>query len=355
MTKKILFTLFLLLIFPIQKGFSQYQQRPLRVVSLNAYLLCVGPRCLLREVPSINERMISIAEWLKEESADIVFMQEIWQPEQLDFIKERSGYPHAVYFGETSDLAILSYTQLTHVSYLPTHWQGSYSEDCKKGIVGYRYGLGLAEMEWDGQNILLASAHPIARRASIDGFASEADAITPERIILQLDFWNALKSHPHTGPLIFAGDFNMNPDSLEYAHFNSQFGLLDSLGNVRDYEKRDLCTYCGENSLAQQQNNPTEGVIDYIFVNQYFRILDAKIYFPKPDLSDHQPLMATLSVQDPIARQQYSGPPLKDPIDGLIQYIKNVSLSPYCYLSYEMGWRQRERTIEFLESIRPPS
>lgn len=320
--------------------------KQLKVITFNTYLLCVGPKCLLRSVPEIKERKKLIVKWLKKQNADIVFLQEIWQPEQFDFIRKESGYPHSIYFGEESDLALLSRYPLSHPKFIPTHWQGSHGEDCKKGVVGYRYGFASAKMDYNGTEVLLANVHPIARRVAIKGFVEPADAITPERLILQLNFWNELKNDLQLKPIIFAGDFNMNPDSVEYAHFERRFRLTNTL-----IPNKNLCSYCSSNSLAQWQGNPAEGVIDYIFVNDFFSIVDAKIDFPKPDLSDHQPVEAVLELNQ-IPRRDRSRPvPTKDEINELIQYVKKVSLSPYCYLSYEMGWKQKKKTIKFLKQF----
>lgn len=329
----------------------------LKVITFNAYLLCVGPKCLLRGSPDLDERMDKIVEWIKEKDADVVFLQEIWQPEQFEFIKKESGYPFSVYFDESSDLAILSRYPLSNAHFIPTHWQGSHSEDCKKSVVGYSYGLGTVEMDFNGTKILLAHAHPIARRLDIRGFAKPADLLTPERLILQLDFWNSLKDQLHSRPLVFAGDFNMNHISVEYYFFSRLFGLKDTLGTIlkNKYDREHICTYCADNSLAQQQGNPSEGVIDYIFANEFFDIVDAKINFPQPDLSDHQPVEAILRFNSQIVNRKSSivnQAPTKNDIEPLINYIENVSLSPFCYLSYKMGWKQRKRTLRFLQELK---
>src|SRR3989338_3056559 len=114
--------------------------------------------CLLREVPDIEARKAQIAVWLKEQNADIIFLQEVWQAEQFDFLKRESGYPYGVTFGEKSEMAVLSRYPITSSDYIPNRWQGSYTEDCKKGVVGYRYGLGLATVDIGGNATRSGSA-----------------------------------------------------------------------------------------------------------------------------------------------------------------------------------------------------
>ncbi|MBI4411722.1 MAG: endonuclease/exonuclease/phosphatase family protein [Deltaproteobacteria bacterium] len=327
----------------------------LKIITFNVYLLCVGPECLLREVPDVEKRRPMIAQWLKEQNADIVFLQEVWQVDQFDTLKKESGYPYGIYFGPLSEMGILSRHPITGADYFPNRWQGSYIEDCKKGVVGYRYGLGLATVNVGGTEIVLANAHPIARRRDIAGFSDPADRLTPERKMLLLEYWLALKDRMETKPLIFAGDFNMNHQSDEYRFFERLFAMTDVIEKKSGEEP--FCSYCDENTYAKKQGNPTEHVIDHIFFNDFFEPVSARIDFPKPDLSDHQPVEATLRIgsipptEVPTLGQLPPRHSVALEIDALIDYFEKVSLSPYCYLSYELGWEQKQKTLRLLKKF----
>ncbi|MBI2339061.1 MAG: endonuclease/exonuclease/phosphatase family protein [Deltaproteobacteria bacterium] len=329
----------------------------LKIITFNVYLLCIGPFCLLREVPDIESRQAQIAVWLKEQNADIVFLQEVWQAEQFDYLKKESGYPYGIYFGPLSEMGILSRTPITGADYIPNRWQGSYAEDCKKGVVGYRYGLGVATVDVQGTEIFLANTHPIARRGDVEGFRESADRLTPERKFLLLEYRLLLKDRIATRPVLFAGDFNMNRQSAEYDFFRRLFPLNDAVAAPLAVEERKgdepFCSYCESNRYAKRQGNPSEHVIDHIFFNGFFEPVSARIDFPKPDLSDHQPVEATLQINlnpPPTSAPTVDRLPPEE-IDSLIAYFEKVSLSPYCYLSYELGWIQKQKTLHLLKEL----
>lgn len=337
---------------------AQAAPPPLKVITLNTYLVCAGPWCLLREAPEVEKRMEQAAEWLKKQNADIVFLQEIWQPEQFEYFKKNAGYPYSVYFGEESDLAILSRYPLSDSQFKQTSWQGSYYNDCKKTLVAFHYGLGTVMVNINGNRVLLANTHTIPRRKDLEGFDRPADVLTPERLTLLLEFRTWLKEDLYSHPLIFAGDFNMNPIADASTFFHRLFDLTDTFKNVALVKKYKgpFCTFCEKNKWNIEKGSPGEGILDYIFSNRFFKPVSGKIHHPHPEFSDHQPVEVLLEIKNKEYNAKKS-PSLSElvnaqEIDELINYFKNVSFSPYCYLSWELGWKQRRRTIEFLRQIK---
>jgi len=338
---------------------SDQTETRLKVITFNTYLLCLGPGCILHEVPDVKKRLKQITAWLKRQNADIIFLQEVWQPEYFEYIRHNSGFPYSIYFGEETELAILSRYKPGKLVLHEKNWIGSYVDTCKLRLLGYNFGGGYIPINVNGRQVILYHMHLAPPRyPHLKGFSSYEDQLTPERLINVIERRDFIDKFLSKKPVIFAGDFNINFKSRAYDLFKRIFPMKNPLEifykNILEDEK--TCSFCGFNKLNIQSNQPSEGVLDHIFVNSFFKIKNAEIHFPESDLSDHQPVSADLTLKKVDKLNIKKNDSFKelisvDEIKALKLYIENVTLSNYCYLNIKTGFMQRTQTIEYLNKF----
>lgn len=325
---------------------------PFKVMTLNTYLLCVGPKCVLADSPDPNDRAKKLGEWIRRHDPDIVLLQEVWQERHFKRIAQAAGLVYAFHGGTYSESGILSKFPLSEARFVPLKWQASRRNECKIVFAGYRFGVILAKVEVaPGQRIVIGSYHGRARFIGTPGFADAADEVTPERKINLLEIVQALREFAEPGePIILGGDFNMNQISEEYPFLMRYGGLRDSFREIVGDEKwRKETTYSDANPLVQAQGLPNEGILDYVFASPAgLKILDSRILKDVGDLTDHYGVMSTFE-KSATAGERYDPPrPERGEMDGLIQYVRNVKSDLFCKLSAMKLWGQKRKVEMFL-------
>lgn len=352
MTQKFKWFWLLLMVIPA----AVVEAQTLKVVSYNAMLVCVGPKCLLKDSPQRDERNVAIGPWLKTRDADIYFIQEVWNKSQYETLMREGKFAHGYYF-ENSDLAFFSKFPITEPQHYIYRWQASFETDCKRLSFAFPIGMGIAFIEpIPGTRIAVANAHNLPRWPEVAGFSDRADEHTPARKIHALEMIAALQSKIPAGtPVIFGGDFNMNQISEEYAFFVTQSGMKDvfrSVALLRGVDWTNACSFCGDNEFVKQQNLPSERILDFFFVSpQDFTVKDARFLPESARYSDHLALESILELKP----ASYSGIqpflPSQDVLTGLQKYVDTIPISPWCWLSARGGWLQRSETTAFINKL----
>jgi hypothetical protein len=322
-----------------------------KVITFNAMLVCVGPRCILADSDDRVERTKKIGPWLKSQNAEFVFLQEIWNSSQYEEIFKASGSPYGHYFGP--DLAILSKYPLEGMKHHRFRWQGAYQQDCKRlsFAFGTQTALAFAKLP-NGRRLALGNSHTLPRWAEIPGFRDPSDIHTPGRqftILELLDFYGReLKDEP----FIWAGDFNMNQISDEYAFFMKLSGLVDTFreanrGSQFDWSK--ACTFCDFSPYVRKQKIPGEGILDYIMVSaKDFTPISSEILPETEHLSDHLAILTELRLNEGSSGLRRFARASTEDLARIRRYFEEVSISPWCRLAGPSGWFERRAAQEFL-------
>ncbi len=324
-------------------------EQPIKVMTFNTGLVCVGPGCILAEEDHPHERAPLIGHWLKAQASDLVFLQEVFSPRDFEVIRKESGHAYAATPDATSGLAIFSKYPISDFGFDPFEWQGSNYHDCKRLVARVIIGVATATITLPTKRIRVVTMHQLARWQDVQGFALPSDQITPERKLILLKLRKLLDRQDPNLPLIVAGDFNMNQKSEEYPFFERIIGLQDAFRTAKRKDWKSFCTFCPDNAFVKAQDSPGEGILDYIWVKPKSVQVERADILPdaKPLLSDHRAVAATLRFEKNIGRLPESKP-LDGEIAQLRTYFEKVEFSKFCWFTSPTAWTQRKAALEFL-------
>jgi hypothetical protein len=329
---------------------------PLKVVTYNAMLVCVGPACLLKNSPQREERNVAIGPWLRSKNADVYFIQEVWNKKQYEILLREGKFEHGYYFKD-SDLAIFSRFPILEPKHFTYRWQASFETDCKRLAFSFPIGLGIAFIEpVQGNRIAIVNAHNLPRWPEVKGFADRADEHTPAREIHALEIIDALQSYVPSGtPVLFGGDLNANQVSQEYAFFVTHSGLRDAFRSIalsRGIDWTNACSFCADNPYNRAENFPGERLLDYVFFTHGdFAVRDARLLPDSAQFSDHLALEVLLDWETTSRNGVRPYLPSQTDLRRLQKYVDTVPISRWCWLSARGNWLQRSETTEFLSRL----
>lgn len=329
----------------------------LKVLTYNAALVCVGPGCIFADSPEPLKRAKQIGEWIRALDADVVFLQEIWQPDQFEILQKASGFPHAFFPGKPSESAILSRFQLRNAEFVPLVWHGVHHYHLKIVLAGYRAGLVLAEIEHsNGQRIGLANIHAIPRDQTIPGFHEPRDAATLGRQLGLIHALDILQNKFGNAPVIFGGDFNMNQFSEEYQFFMKSQGWIDSFRQSFPAEQWiKQCTFCDENEFLKSNGGTAEGILDYIFTTRSnTAVLSSEVISPRPALSDHYGIFSQIQIKQPgemntQGQSSYSFDHAALP--QIHSYVEGVQPDYLCWI-LPSCWSVKSNALNYLKRVK---
>ena len=106
---------------------------PLKIITVNAYLLVSGFFMKhMVDSPEPEKRLHLLTQWLNEQNADLVLIQEVNGEETYKEIKRLvHDATFGIYVGDFSDLIVLSRYPIVEQGFLKTRWQGSEHERCE--------------------------------------------------------------------------------------------------------------------------------------------------------------------------------------------------------------------------------
>jgi endonuclease/exonuclease/phosphatase family metal-dependent hydrolase len=130
-------------------------------------------------------------------------------------------------------------------------------------------------------------------------------------------------------PVVIAGDFNFEPDSLEYAFMTKILGLSDGF---KDFHSDHKCTHCRNNKYSMTSKSRW---LDYIFYRSGTRhnlsVSDSRFIFAGnghgPVVSDHYGLKTTFVLTEASSCSASLQPALGDAQLRLLEQIRQSLIS----------------------------
>ncbi|MDE0092623.1 MAG: endonuclease/exonuclease/phosphatase family protein [Oligoflexia bacterium] len=316
-----------------------------------------------------KDRKNAILQFLKNESSDINFFQEVWFESDYQNIKRTS---------ESIGLKSISYdfsSKYKKRSGLVTVIKG---DIYKKDFHFFPQGKHLTDFIYDFLNInkgfgaiytklLNNSNRPlVAVNIHLHHLSQKARLF---QLIYYLRWF--LNKSVLNHPIIFAGDFNFEPDSLEFEMIKYIFRLKEPQTQLNlPYS----CTVCKENkyfigyNLSKMLLMDYERTIDYIFFRSSSTVrLTPKSFsiFPKKyhgvSLSDHYGVKAEIQFKPNLEPQQVNQWELERRMELFLKTLDKVQhqISRKSFSSYDITpterWREKDNQknkIQFLESLR---
>jgi hypothetical protein len=264
------------------------------VQTFNAY----GPAY----APNVSGRTKAWGSELAASPCAVIQAQEIWSEQHYDqaTIALRQGLPwmSAVHFDRrqnpyvgTAGLALFTDHTIVETSFEPFSVNQDGILDNIRTALGVIKGMGSSHLKLrhvnDEMFLVNLHTHPsskVVRIAQMTELLDQFDRMLPLR-----------------HPLIVSGDFNFEPDSIEYSMLRDILQLQDSYVSARGPYRGDECTYCKENP---HHWGGGDRVIDYIwFRNSESKTLEANAswinlngsFGPAP--SDHYGLRTLFSLR----------------------------------------------------------
>lgn len=112
---------------------------PLKVMTFNVNLVCVGPACFAAgNEEDVFNRAKKIGEWIKAQDPDLVFLQEVVQKRHFYILQQLSGLPYAHFSDEITGLGFLSRFPVSDFSEKVFSWQGANFIEAKRLVVGWK-------------------------------------------------------------------------------------------------------------------------------------------------------------------------------------------------------------------------
>lgn len=233
----------------------------------------------------------SFSAFLKKENADIVFLQEVYNAEDpkleprfrlLSEFLSRLPYLYHAYaptFLDTRSVgdvicgnAILSKFPITDQSYTPFDVQfGKYDEEHLDNFEYLPTNMQRAVLEFAGKTLNVFNVHGIW---GLDGNDNERRLNMSKTIVSQI----LGKEN-----VIMGGDFNLLPNTKTISNIEK---------HVESVFKNQLTSTF--NMLHKDKPGYATSAVDMLFVSPHFKVLEHAM--PLDDISDHRPLVATLSL-----------------------------------------------------------
>lgn len=215
------------------------------------------------------DRLDSMALFIKASGADFVGLQEV------DSVCRRSG--NVDQMKRLGQLTGMYFAFVRHLAYDGgAYGQGILSKYPISDIQNHRITLLKKGAQNDSRALLMVLVTlPNHKKLSFSSvhFALDAES----RMIQAEETINYLKNQKI--PVILTGDLNSEPNQPEILTLQNYFAVTDTL-----------------NLLTYPEDKPRKK-IDYIFVNKkFFKGVTALKTFPENQLSDHLPIMCTLTI-----------------------------------------------------------
>lgn len=235
--------------------------------------------------------MENLVPFLKQESPDIVVMQEVYngKDERLP-LRERSfsyltkelGFPHAVFsplFYDTSteknvDVgnAILSKFPLDGSSMIFfDNGYGPFDVEGTHDFTNIQSGIQKTTAVINGKNVVIGNVHGIW---GLDGGDSD------RRLRMSQIIADQIKDEEY---VILAGDFNLKPGTQTIANIEKHL--------ISVFKEELVSTF---NMKHKKNPGYATAVVDMIFISSNIRIIEHVC--PQVDVSDHYPLIANLEL-----------------------------------------------------------
>jgi endonuclease/exonuclease/phosphatase family metal-dependent hydrolase len=247
---------------------EQVRRGPLKLIQLNIWQ---------------GKILIAIKNFLKEQDADFVCLQEVFSSQNhigvLDMLDsfeqlhKTLGYPHTFYsptfafnvngYKATIGNAIFSKFPLENQRTIFTHQRYHEVSDWSEHLENTR-NVQLADINIKGQTLTLVNHHGYRE---IDPLGSDRSITSMEKLTANL--------HTLKTPIIFAGDLNVRAESPVMRLFD---GWLKDL--TAEYEIADTLTQFGK-----VRNVPC----DHILVSDEIKVLEFEVL--EDLVSDHKPLL----------------------------------------------------------------
>lgn len=229
--------------------------------------------------------------FIEQEKPDIICLQEVFQtnanvkfPDKqfdcLDLVQEASGLEYC-FFSPIMSMdvadgtvemgnAILSRYPFESTETIFTHGEYQEHHTALSNIENAR-NMQVVELKLDDQDLTVINHHAHWEKTPMGSEASvERMKIVAER------------ARQVEGPLIFAGDLNLLPESKPIRLFD---GWLE-----------DLVAHSGATTTLSKLGQPFDVVCDHIFVNEQIKVNDFAV---KPaTVSDHLPVVLEFDIKD---------------------------------------------------------
>jgi endonuclease/exonuclease/phosphatase family metal-dependent hydrolase len=250
---------------PVTIGQMSLQGTSLRVISYNCHLF--GHE----EIPGIprwldTARAPYIGNVINDDGADIVALEEVWEPDFFNTIAAFSGYPHGFYAGNIGAFPRVLNSGLAVYSPYPIQNPVQFEYDTVNGSSFDSLatkGFTQSTITKDGFSIGFFSTHTQSGNAGNDISARAAQL---NQLAVAVLIYRSL--HP-THPVIIVGDFNVEGETVE--HFitmrNAMWGTAHTRDGLRNLPctSESWCTSCQSNQLNHYFNPDSQDTrLDYV-------------------------------------------------------------------------------------------
>lgn len=229
-----------------------------------------------------------MVEFLKQENADIVALQEVFNghgddlPERkrtLEILTRELGYPHHAFapaFFDTTDGLNIEMGE-TVFSRFPITESRAIFFDIPYGPSQPTYAKAERTPRILQHTVVNAQGTEL-NIFNVHGIWGQDGEDNPRRLEMSQSILEAIDEKPN---VILSGDFNVREDTE----------------TIRNIQERFRNMFAGELTTTFNMKQKTEAkfaraVVDFIFVGPNFRVLDHRA--PQVDVSDHMPLTVTL-------------------------------------------------------------
>lgn len=274
---------------------SARSQEKFSVLNFNTY----GPAY----APNTNGRARNFLRALSEQACcDVILLQEVWRPTHQQ---------------------ILDSGLLANAAFTKVRFDDSRGDEKNIGLVSYARSLPVS---------FSSVLFPVNNQSGLDDAREDLGIekgigrirLRPSTNAPEIDFWQ-LHTHPQVArvrlaqmvflasellardastevPLLLAGDFNAQPDSLEIGFVREVLGFADAWVQKNGPYQVSDCTYCRDNILHLGGG---DRVIDYLFLrsSQKVKLVVERAEFAlqrfaNRPLSDHYAVLAEISWQE---------------------------------------------------------
>jgi endonuclease/exonuclease/phosphatase (EEP) superfamily protein YafD len=230
-----------------------------------------------------SKRLAPIADVIRKSNADVVALQEITAEAAQYFSTELFDlYPYQAFHpGAFIGQGVISRYPLRADEY----WRNNH--------LTVALGHQRVEIDFKGNPIVLYNAHPIHPFFTQVGqpFSTELRGKEIDSVLV--------RAEKDTGPVLLAGDFNMNDQSEDYKRITARYrDIYREVGWGFGFTFPDFAQVNARPAILPFMWMRPVARIDFIFRSEHWQAVEARVW-PSSGGSDHRPVLARLALKAP--------------------------------------------------------